>query len=172
MRSPQTGRLYFFIGWHTAKNVGLRIKQTMSTPIYGFNEGYSLSASPVSQFVQPSRMKMAQVEQLYTPNIINLNPMPGQPRSITIGQRSYALGPGPQSFALGASGNGPHAATMCANLSAVANQGASLCLDPQTNMCAPPPVPNQCPRGHVALNQFSGALSSAPRGVTYGMMTP
>lgn len=142
----------------------------MSAPIYGFHEGYSLSAAPLSQFVQPSRMKLAQVEQLYTPNIINLNPMPGQPQTITVGQRSYALGPGSRGSALGASA-GPGVAGMCANLGAVAHQGASLCMDPQTNMCAPPPVPNQCPRGHVALNQFSGALSAAPLGVTYGMMT-
>lgn len=143
-----------------------------STPVYGFNDGYSLSAAPLASFRTPSIEKVAKSEQLYSPYIINLNQVtPAQSgHSITVGARSYAMQPPAHHAALGAGAGGP-TSSMCVNAAQVANSGASLCMDPRTNMCAPPPVPNSCPRGHIALNQFSGAMNAQPVGVTYGMMS-
>lgn len=136
--------------------------------IYGFNEGYNLSAAPLSSFRTPSRSKVVKSEALYTPPIINLNPLtPAQSlESITVGARSYALQRMPENL-----GAGFGAQTMCSNAPQVANLGASLCMNPQTRACSAPPVPSQCPKGHVAINQFSGTSQTEPTGVTYGMMT-
>lgn len=135
------------------------------TPVYGFNDGYSLSGAPLGAFRTPSLEKVARSEQLYTPPIINLNPLtPAQSfETVSVGARSYALQP--------LSAHGKSNISMCANAASVAKSGASLCLNPQTGMCAPPPVPSSCPRGHVAINQFSGAMGTEPVGVTYGMMS-
>lgn len=140
-----------------------------STPVYGFSEGYNLSGSPLALFPAPSRAKIVQAQQLYTPSIINMNPLiPAQvARTVTVGAKSYALGPSMRSLSVGAGGG----VSMCANAGQVSSMGASLCMNPQSRMCAPPPVPNQCPQGHVAINQFSGAMGAEPMGVTWGMMT-
>lgn len=145
-----------------------------STPIYGFREGYGLSASPLALFPAPSRSKIEQAQMLYTPSIINMNPLvPAQvPRTVTVGAKSYALEqPTMRNLGAGAGGGGGVGIAMCANAAQVANMGASLCMNPQSRMCAPPPVPNQCPQGHIAINQFSGAMGAEPMGVTWGMMT-
>jgi len=141
-------------------------KKHMSyTPVYGFNEGYALSGAPLGSFRTPSLEKVARSEQLYSPSIINLNPLtPSQSfETISVGARSYAMQP--------LSAHGQATVSMCANAASVSRSGASLCLNPSTGMCAPPPVPNACPRGHVAINQFSGAMATQPLGVTYGMMS-
>jgi hypothetical protein len=146
------------------------------TPVYGFNDGYSLSAAPLASFRVPSAQKVSQSELMYPPYIINLNPTsPAQSyETITVGARSYSLQPvaydALQAQRLGVA-TGAAAVSMCANAAAVAHSGASLCMDPRTNMCSPPPVPSSCPRGHLAINQFSGNMGSAPVGVTYGMMS-
>jgi hypothetical protein len=130
--------------------------------LYGFNEGYSLSASPLSSFPAASKAKVVKTQGLYTPPIINLNPMtPAQSfQTMTVGAKAYAFAPPPQV-----------SRDMCANAMEVSRMGASLCMDPMTRQCAPPPVPSQCPQGHLAVNQFSGALSASPSSVTWGMMT-
>lgn len=135
------------------------------TPVYGFNDGYSLSGAPLGAFRTPSVQKVARSEQLYTPNIINLNPLtPAQSfETVSVGARSYALQP--------LAAHGQATVPMCANAASVATSGASLCMNPATGMCAAPPVPSACPRGHIAINQFSNAMGSQPLGVTYGMMS-
>lgn len=141
-----------------------------STPIYGFGEGHSLSGSSLGLFPSASRAKIAQAQQLYTPSIINMNPSMGvyvHP-TVTVGAKSFALGmPSMRNLSAGAGAG----TSMCANADQVAHMGASLCMNPGTRMCAPPPVPNQCPQGYIAINQFSGAMGAEPVGVTWGMMT-
>lgn len=145
-----------------------------STPIYGFQPGYSLSASPLALFPAASRSTLEQAQQLYTPSIINMNPLTpaSVSASVTVGAKSYALAqPSMRNLSAGAGAGGAASIAMCANAPQVANMGASLCMNPQSRMCAPPPVPNQCPQGHIAINQFSGAMGAEPMGVTWGMMT-
>lgn len=146
------------------------------TPVYGFNDGYSLSSAPLASFRTPSAPKVAKSELMYPPYIINLNPTSAAQsfQTVTVGARSYGLQPvafdAMEAQRLGAA-PGAAGVSMCRNAASVAHSGASLCMDPQTKMCTAPPVPSTCPRGHVAINQFSGAMGTAPVGVTYGMMS-
>lgn len=127
--------------------------------VYGFNEGYSLSASPLSDFSAPSQRQVVRTQQLYTPPIINLNPLsPAQSfETMRVGAKAYSFAPSVTR-------------EMCANAAEVQNMGASLCLDPVSGNCAPP-VSGRCPNGHLAVNQFTGSMSAEPSGVTWGMMS-
>ncbi len=144
--------------------------------VYGFNAGYNLSASPLDAFSTPSEQKIVAAQSLYTPNIINMNPMqtPRQQasRALNLGAMTYAMGPyymkerGPGAGYFET--RGP-TQSVCKNAGAKL-RGASQCMDPQTGMCTPPPVPSQCPKGHIAVNQYNASVSSEPPGVTWGMM--
>lgn len=127
--------------------------------VYGFNEGYSLSASPLSAFPAPSQAKVVKTQQLYTPPIINLNPVtPAQSfQSMRVGAKAYSFVPSVSR-------------DMCSNVMEVQNMGAALCLDPVSGNCAPP-VAGRCPTGQLAVNQFTGTMSAEPSSVTWGMMS-
>ncbi len=147
------------------------------SPVYGFNAGYNLSASPIVAFSTPSEEKIAAAQRLYTPNIINMNPVQTPRRQaageVNVGAMSYALGP----YFLKETGAGAGyyeargpTRSVCKNAGAML-RGASQCMDPKTGICTPPPVPSQCPKGHIAVNQYNASVSAQPPGVTWGQMT-
>jgi hypothetical protein len=147
------------------------------TPVYGFNAGYNLSASSLDAFSTPSEEKIAAAQTLYTPNIINMNPLQSPrrqgARALNVGAMSYTMGPYYMRQTGAGAGyfetRGP-TQSVCKNASAKL-RGASQCMDPKTGMCTPPPVPSQCPKGHIAVNQYSAAVSSEPSGVTWGLLS-
>jgi hypothetical protein len=132
--------------------------------VYGFNPGYSLTFSNLSD--TPAIGHNAhKAQQLYTPNLLSMN----NPQA-TLMQAEALVGGSSASvgqYNMMSSSIGP--ASKCKNFKVgnVATAGAAQCID-ANGMCTEP-INMRCPDNTMFLNQFNGATASQPAMLSYGI---
>ena len=135
--------------------------------IYGFNQGYGLSAMNLSDFPSASHgASSTRALSLYTPNILTLNNPPAniahvqQTLSLAGSSGQYDLNVQQKKLALAAAPAPTR--VRCRNVTRGGDldaSGSAQCIDPQGN--CHPPINMRCPENSVFLDQFSGLMGSA-----------
>ena len=140
--------------------------------VYGFNDGYSLSAIGLNE------IPMIRQPDLRNPNILSLN---GPSISVPQIQKqlmdsksvSGGVGVGQHNLSLNFADSLTTAQkSQCRNLTSTENArsaGAAQCIDKQ-GFCSPP-INMRCPAGTVAINQFTNSVSSQPSNMSFSIIS-
>lgn len=136
--------------------------------IYGFNQGYGLSAMNLSDIPSPSHGPgtVRALNSLYTPNILTLNSPSAniahvqQSLSLAGSSGQYNLNAAQKQLALAAAAP-PPVRIKCRNVNEtnLDTSGSAQCIDTQGNCY--PPINMRCPENSVFLDQFSGLTGSS-----------
>ena len=129
--------------------------------LYGFNEGYSLSSSYLSDWPSIDAAPLARNASV-SPNILSLNSPTANVAKVQLALTA-AGGAGPAHLPsmnmMTAPPPLPMSAARCKNVGLTSAQqasaGAAQCIDRDGN--CQPPINMRCPVGSVFLDQFTGA---------------